>query len=247
MAKRTRMPTDLNQRAKAIVDLATGAYGAFEGRVQTISNRGGLRFTLFDLLHDKAVSCYLAEGQQDIMADVWGRMAVVEGWVTRDPRTGRPRSVRRVRTVTAKGDGLPDGWRQARGAVPVPIGALSAEAAIRRIRDADELTGTTYPKLQIVTVADLMTMPAPSSQITIRIHAEDEGLWAEVLELPGCFASGSNIEELEEALQEAVSLYLSTADAKVHVTFGPVCTRPREEHTSPSPGVYVCPEGELTS
>ena len=33
--------------------------GAVTGRVQTLSNRGSLRFNLYDIVHDKAVSCYL--------------------------------------------------------------------------------------------------------------------------------------------------------------------------------------------
>lgn len=40
----------------------------------------------------------------------------------------------------------------------------------------------------------------------------DEGdgmLWARVEELPGCFASGANLDELLEAVGEAISLYLS--------------------------------------
>jgi len=43
----------------------------------------------------------------------------------------------------------------------------------------------------------------------VKVHEEENGsLWAEVLELPGCFASGGNLEELREALEEAISLYL---------------------------------------
>lgn len=45
--------------------------------------------------------------------------------------------------------------------------------------------------------------------VTIAIHEEDGALWAEVLELPGCFATGSTPQELQLALEEAVSLYLS--------------------------------------
>jgi predicted RNase H-like HicB family nuclease len=42
-----------------------------------------------------------------------------------------------------------------------------------------------------------------------RVHQEDDGTyWAEVLDLPGCFASGENLDELREALEEAISLYL---------------------------------------
>ena len=114
-----------------------GAYGAVEGRVQTISLQGGLRFTVYPSFDGRAVSCYLEEGRQDIMRDAWGRVAVVEGWVTRDRLSDRPKAVRRVRTVTIKGDGTPGDWREARGAVPVPIGAMSAESAVGRVRDAD--------------------------------------------------------------------------------------------------------------
>jgi len=44
---------------------------------------------------------------------------------------------------------------------------------------------------------------------TVRIHAEaGELLWAEVIELPGCFASGETPEELMEALAEAIGMCL---------------------------------------
>lgn len=43
----------------------------------------------------------------------------------------------------------------------------------------------------------------------VRVHQEESGaLWAEVLDLPGCFASGETLDELREALEEAISLYL---------------------------------------
>ena len=52
-------------------------------------------------------------------------------------------------------------------------------------------------------------------------HDEPSGsaLWAEVAELPGCFATGQDRDELEEALSEAVEMYL--------------------EHAEPSPAVDV--------
>jgi predicted RNase H-like HicB family nuclease len=55
---------------------------------------------------------------------------------------------------------------------------------------------------------------------TVRIHHEpgqEYSLWAEVEELPGCFASGRDMEELQEALAEAISLYLSEPGREVHV------------------------------
>jgi predicted RNase H-like HicB family nuclease len=53
---------------------------------------------------------------------------------------------------------------------------------------------------------------------TVRVHHEELGdLWAEVLELPGCFASGATLNELQEAVAEAIGLYLSDDDHQVRV------------------------------
>jgi predicted RNase H-like HicB family nuclease len=53
---------------------------------------------------------------------------------------------------------------------------------------------------------------------TVQIHMEPgERMWAEVVELPGCFASGEDLDELWEALKEAISLYLSEPGHPVHV------------------------------
>jgi predicted RNase H-like HicB family nuclease len=44
------------------------------------------------------------------------------------------------------------------------------------------------------------------------VHREDGSYWAEVRELPGCFATGDTMAEIIETTQHAVRLYLSTAD-----------------------------------
>ena len=44
--------------------------------------------------------------------------------------------------------------------------------------------------------------------LTIRIREERTGYWSEIAELPGCFASGRTLNELREALGEAIGLYL---------------------------------------
>ncbi|HEY3541019.1 MAG TPA: type II toxin-antitoxin system HicB family antitoxin [Gaiellaceae bacterium] len=51
------------------------------------------------------------------------------------------------------------------------------------------------------------------------IHEEDGSYWAEVKELPGCFASGSTLDELKEALVEALGMCLDDVDGtpSVHV------------------------------
>ncbi|MBK5229845.1 MAG: type II toxin-antitoxin system HicB family antitoxin [Thermoleophilia bacterium] len=43
----------------------------------------------------------------------------------------------------------------------------------------------------------------------VKVHEEDGSYWAEVLDLPGCFASGQTLDELREALGEAIGLYLA--------------------------------------
>lgn len=52
---------------------------------------------------------------------------------------------------------------------------------------------------------------------TATVHDDRDGLWAEVAELPGVFATGTNLTELSAALQEGVELYLSTPDHPVRV------------------------------
>ena len=43
--------------------------------------------------------------------------------------------------------------------------------------------------------------------LTVRVHEENGSYWAEVVELPGCFASGTTLDELRAALDEAVRLH----------------------------------------
>lgn len=49
--------------------------------------------------------------------------------------------------------------------------------------------------------------------LTALIHAEDGAYWAEVKELPGCFAAGDTLDELLEALREGISLCLDPEPA----------------------------------
>jgi predicted RNase H-like HicB family nuclease len=46
-------------------------------------------------------------------------------------------------------------------------------------------------------------------ELNARVHAEEGSYWAEVTELPGCFASGGTLDELTEALLESIQMYLS--------------------------------------
>jgi predicted RNase H-like HicB family nuclease len=44
-------------------------------------------------------------------------------------------------------------------------------------------------------------------ELTVRVHEEGGSYWAEVVELPGCFASGETLDELRSGLEEAVRLH----------------------------------------
>ena len=121
--------------ARAVSEQPSGSFGAIEGQIQTLSNRGGLRFTLYDLVRDKAVSCYLEVGQQELMRDAWGRFALVEGWIKREPATGRPLTIRRVRRVDFVEVRDRGEWRRAEGALKGVGRSEPAEDTIRRLRD----------------------------------------------------------------------------------------------------------------
>lgn len=112
------------------------AYGAVTGRIQTLSSRASLRFTLYDRLHDKAVGCYLQKGDGDLVRPAWDNMATVEGMVSRDPETGRPTSVRRVTAIHVLDPGSRGAYKAARGALPHDPEGLTPEERIRHLRDA---------------------------------------------------------------------------------------------------------------
>lgn len=111
--------------------------GTIRGQVQTLQQRKGLRFVLYDLLHDKAVTCYLTDDQEDLMRDAWGRMVEVTGMITRDEITDRPRAIRRVADVQVLEEGNDAfAFRRARGAVSPAPDSPASEVLIRRVRDA---------------------------------------------------------------------------------------------------------------
>jgi hypothetical protein len=108
------------------------AYGSVSGQVETLARRTGLRFVLYDTVNNKAVSCYVAEGQEALLRDIWGSLVTVEGLVTRDPLSGRPTSVRQITSITKRPERTIS-YRDARGASP--YSAVLPEDLIRRVRD----------------------------------------------------------------------------------------------------------------
>jgi predicted RNase H-like HicB family nuclease len=49
-------------------------------------------------------------------------------------------------------------------------------------------------------------------EITANIRLEDGSYWADVPALPGCFASGTTLDELFDSLREGIKLYLEEDD-----------------------------------
>ena len=125
--------TDLNVRTPA----PTKSLGSVTGRIQTISRRRSLKFTLYELRSDAAVQCYLSGNQQELMREAWGRLACVRGMLTRDFDSGRPLSVRRITDIQVMADLPANRFEQARGVSPWIPGDAPSEEIIRELRDAE--------------------------------------------------------------------------------------------------------------
>ena len=113
----------------------TVSIGAVTGRVQTLSSRAGLRFNLYDVVHDKAVGCYLASDQEELIRQAWGRWATVAGKVSREPLTGRPIAIRQIISLETLSEAAPGAYREARGILPWQPGDPMPEDVIRKMRD----------------------------------------------------------------------------------------------------------------
>ncbi len=114
----------------------TVGIGAITGTIQTLSNRAGLRFNLYDTVHDKAVACYLNPEQEGIVREAWGRRAIVSGTVSREASTGRPIAIRQIIDIEILEEVPAGSYRSARGAVPWRHGYKKPEEVIRQLRDA---------------------------------------------------------------------------------------------------------------
>jgi hypothetical protein len=113
------------------------ALGQVTGRVQALNNRGRLRFTLYDLLDDRAISCWVDPEREEQLKDIWGKVVTVEGLITRDGESGRPISVKQVARIQELAEATPNPSESlfaARGILTQVVDSLP-EVAIRRMRD----------------------------------------------------------------------------------------------------------------
>ncbi len=52
-------------------------------------------------------------------------------------------------------------------------------------------------------------------ELHVNVRHEDDSLWATVGEFPGVFATGDNLDELRESLEEGISLVLERPNGEV--------------------------------
>jgi predicted RNase H-like HicB family nuclease len=88
---------------------------------------------------------------------------------------------------------------------------LIAEATIPALDRGDLSTGRSK-----------MNRPILRMEITANIRLEEGSYWADVPALPGCFASGQDLNELFDSLQEGIELYLSDEQTELAVPERPL-------------------------
>lgn len=69
-------------------------------------------------------------------------------------------------------------------------------------------------------------MPKPQ-QLHVNVRLEDGSLWATVDEFPGVFATGDDLDELRESLEEGIALVLAGPDeSPPSITLAPLNPEP---------------------
>jgi hypothetical protein len=112
--------------------------GTVTGWVETLSKHGKMRFILYDILFDRAVTCYLAKNQEGLMLDAWDKKITVAGKVFRESATGRPYQVKDINYIEEKKTSPKGSFIRAQGIIPWQDGDEYPEDTIRRYRDAQE-------------------------------------------------------------------------------------------------------------
>lgn len=113
----------------------TRAIGSIKGVVESLSRRRGIRFTIYDSVTDRPISCYLGRGEENKIKDFWGKKVLVSGVVSRDADTGKPFAIRGITDVQLVKSSAPGSYRNARGILQLNDGD-TASSVIRRLRDA---------------------------------------------------------------------------------------------------------------
>ncbi len=71
----------------------------------------------------------------------------------------------------------------------------------------------------------MKTMPEPQ-KLHVNVHHEDDAFWATVDEYPGALATGDDLDELRESLQEGIALLAGPGEEPPAVTLGTLHLEP---------------------
>lgn len=52
-------------------------------------------------------------------------------------------------------------------------------------------------------------------RVTVLIHEEQDGFWAEVPDLPGCYSQGDTLEEMIQNIKEAIACFLDLPEQDI--------------------------------
>jgi predicted RNase H-like HicB family nuclease len=61
----------------------------------------------------------------------------------------------------------------------------------------------------------MMGSMSATTELHVSVRHEDDSFWATVDEFPGVFATGDNLDELRESLEEGISLVLERPNGEV--------------------------------
>ena len=111
------------------------SFGTVTGYVETITKHNKLRFTIYDLIFNRAVFCQFTDEQKERVHSIWEKRVRIAGKIFRDSQSGRPIEIRDVTKIELLDDSPPGSFEAASGVIPWRPGDELPEDVIRRIRN----------------------------------------------------------------------------------------------------------------
>ena len=128
----------VNRSLAALSPPDTKSFGVVEGELDQLRGRSQT-FAIFDPVFERQITCDFSAEQRRELGDFWveHKRIQVEGLITRDGRTGRPKSVRDVKRIDGLRVASDEELMAVIGAVKPRTDSPSPEQIIRRVRDAE--------------------------------------------------------------------------------------------------------------
>lgn len=110
--------------------------GIVIGVVHRLDDRDRLNFTLYDVIFDRAITCYVSEERKDLLRGIWGERVTVLGMVARDPESGQPSEIKDIEAIVIAPTVEPGQFEAARGLLK-PETDEALELTIERMRNSE--------------------------------------------------------------------------------------------------------------